>query len=84
MCANELLYFPGALSIKTTARLQIDAGLIRIKNVQPGDGGEFVCEASNSIGKVSKTSQLILTGRNYKFHALSSEIILKIHSQLHS
>ncbi|XP_022651662.1 hemicentin-2-like [Varroa destructor] len=52
----------GDSEVKTTPRLLVDAGLIRIKEVQQLDAGEFFCEASNSIGKVSKMVQLVLTG----------------------
>lgn len=43
-------------------RVRIDAGLIRIIEVMSGDEGEFLCEASNSIGNISKRIQLVLTG----------------------
>lgn len=48
----------------STKRVSFDEGLLTIKHVLTIDKGDYLCEASNSQGRIVRTITLMLTGNN--------------------
>ncbi|XP_022705498.1 Down syndrome cell adhesion molecule-like protein Dscam2 [Varroa jacobsoni] len=51
----------GGSSLTSTSRLHVHNGLLTIKSISQNDKGEFICEASNSLGNITRTISLSLT-----------------------
>lgn len=50
------------LPIIVSSRLRNTDGLLEITNLKLGDKGSYMCEASNTIGRIIKTVKVYLNG----------------------
>lgn len=58
--------------VTSTDRLYLHDGLLTIKSVSQNDKGEFICEAANAIGNITRSVSVTLTGNqatiSYRCH----------------
>lgn len=56
------LMIAGEKPITSSSRITIEDGLVTVNNVKAADKGDYLCEASNSLGQIVRTITLSLTG----------------------
>lgn len=55
---------PGKDPVELSARITLIDGLLEIENVGSADRAVYSCEASNSVGSISKSVKLTLKGNS--------------------